>query len=234
MDLSALISRFRNLSGDHGVPPLFADADVIGYLNEAEREAAERARLLFDKDTPELVRIDLLPDVRRYRLHAKVFDVEAAFLERAGATNGQRKRLCRAAKADMDWTSSYRPNLSGWADAFHVVGQATGEGFDGMWLERDRKPTEAGGALYLHVYRYPLADMEVSIDEPEIAPRHHDALPHWALCVAYKTRDMEAGAAARAERHEAEFERRFGVRDDANVMRKKVRHRAPVTRPIRF
>jgi hypothetical protein len=52
--------------------------------------------------------------------------------------------------------------------------------------------------------------------------------------VAYQTRDMEGSASQRAVHHEAEFIKRFGVRDDANVVRKKVRHRAPRVRPLRF
>ena len=41
-------------------------------------------------------------------------------------------------------------------------------------------------------------------------------------------------ASQRAVHAEAEFIKRFGERHDANVMRKKRRHRAPVVRPARF
>lgn len=232
MDISALIARFRTLSGDHGVPALWPDSEVIGFFNEAEREAAERAKLLYDKTTPEVVEIDLLPDVREYRLHPKVFDVEAVNLLRPNG--GRTCSLCRADEGDMRWSINHRPNLSGWAGYFLVYGEPDGAGNEGKFLILDRKPAEAGGKLFIEAYRYPLVDMEDGSDEPEIGPRHHDALVHWALCVAYKTRDIEGSADARADKHEAEFIRRFGSRDDANVMRKKVRHRAPVVRPARF
>lgn len=232
MDLSALIARFRTLSGDHGVPALWPDSEVIGFLNEAEREAAERARLLYDKATPEVVTIELLPDQREYRLHPAVFDVEAIGLIRPGGDRGW--PVCRADEADMRWSLQNRPNLSGWAKYFYVYGEPSGDGALGKFLVLDRVPGEAGGRLQLEVYRYPLQDMEDGDDEPEIGPRHHDALVHWALHVAYMTRDMEGSAAQRAAVHEAEFAKRFGLRDDANVMRKKVRHRAPVVRPARF
>lgn len=232
MDLSALIARFRTLSGDHGVPALWPDAEVTAFLNEAEREAAERARLLYDKTTPAVVEIDLLPDVREYRLHPKIFDVEAIGLQRPGGD--RRWPVCRADEGDMRWSVSRRPNLSGWAGFFFVYGDTDGTGTEGKHLVLDRKPQEAGGKLLLEVYRYPLTDLVDPDDEPEIGPRHHDALVHWALHVAYQTRDMEGSASARAQHHEVEFAKRFGLRDDANVVRKKVRHRAPVVRPQRF
>jgi hypothetical protein len=213
---------------------LWPDGDVTGFLNEAEREAAERARLLYDKTTPEVVEIELLPDVREYRLHPKVWDVEAASLQRPGANNDSLWTLCRADEDDMRWSINQRPNLSGWAKYFLVYGDTTGDEGEGKFLILDRKPSEAGGTLHIEVYRYPLVDMEDGEDEPEIAPRHHDGLVHWALHVAYQTRDMEGSASQRAVHHEAEFIKRFGVRDDANVVRKKVRHRAPRVRPLRF
>src|SRR5690606_5376506 len=78
------------------------------------------------------------------------------------------------------------------------------------------------------------ADMEAPTDEPEIPPRDHDALVHWALATAYSTRDMEGSASERAVTDEAEFIKRFGRLDDANVRRKMTRLRAPVTRPVRW
>lgn len=232
MDLTALISRFRTLSGDHGVPALWPDAEVTGFLNEAEREAAERARLLYDKTTPTATRIALGVGVREYRLHPAVFDVEAIGLLRPGGDRSW--PLCRASDDDMRWTIQNRPNLSGWSKYFTVYGDVAGDGSAGKHLILDRAPSEAGGELLLEVYRYPLQEMVDPDDEPEIGPRHHDALVHWALHVAYQTRDMEGGAAQRSAVHEAEFIKRFGMRDDANVARKKVRHRAPVVRAQRF
>src|SRR5690606_21329052 len=126
------------------------------------------------------------------------------------------------------------PGRAGWPRGFDVYGEPTG---NGLTLRVDRAPNEAGGQLLLEVDRYPLTPMRLATDNdegnltPEIAPRHHDGLVHWALFVAYSTRDMEGAAPQRAAQHEAEFIKRFGIREDANVMRKKRRHRAPVCRP---
>lgn len=231
MDLSALVARFRTLSGDHAVPPLWHTRDVIGFFNEAEREAAERARLLFDRHTPGIVEVPLLAGQREYRLHPKVFDVESAAIRRPGS-NGATCALSRASAEDMRWSLQNRPNLTGWGGHFMVYGEASSA--EGKHIVLDRVPEQPGGMLVLECYRYPLVDMEDPGDEPEIAPRHHDGLVHWALAVAYRSRDMEADAEARANRHEAEFERRFGLREDANVMRKQLRHRAGRVKPARW
>ncbi len=232
MNLSALISSFRILSGDHGVPAFWSDAQVTQYLNNAEREAAERARLLYDKTTPEVVELVLLPSVREYRLHPSIFDVSAASLRRPGGN-----RTCpveRASEEDMRWSLIHRPNLSGWGTYFTIYGDASGDGTLGKHLIIDRLPSEAGGILFLEAYRYPLVEMEDGEDEPEIGPRYHPAMVHWALKEAYETRDVEGNSDQRAAKHEAEFDKAFGIRDDANIARKKVRHRAPVVRPARF
>lgn len=227
-----MITRFRTLAGDHGVPPFYPDSDIRDWLNEAEREAAERARLLTDTTTIAVVRIPLEVGQREYFLHPKVFDVEAVSLQRD--TGDRRYPVLRASQADIEWSVNNRPNLSGWGDNFTVYGEASGSGTRGKRIIIDRKPDKPDGFLWVSAVRYPLVDMEDGDDEPEISPRHHDGLVDWALHRAYSTRDMEFGADRRAAAHEAKFIERFGQRADANVMRKQVRHRAPRVRPIRL
>ena len=224
--------RFRTLAGDHGVPPFYPDSDIRDWLNEAEREAAERGRLLHDMTTPAVVRIPLEVGQREYFLHPKVFDVEAVSLQRRNTD--RRSPLTRASQADMQWSMDNRPNLSGWGDYFFIYGEGNGAGTRGKRIVIDRKPDEPDGFLWVSAVRYPLTDMEDGDDEPELNPRHHDGLIDWALFRAYSTRDMEFGAERRAALHEAKFTERFGQRIDANVMRKHTRHRAPRVRPIRL
>lgn len=229
MNLTELISSYRDLSGDHGVPAFRKDAQVAAYLTEGEREAAERGRLLPDKTTSAVVNVTLVEDQFDYLLHASIFDVVAVWLDN-GSTPTRRRMVNRWLEGDIS-AAQERTNAAGWARGFDVSGEP------GMLrLRLDRAPTESGGSLKLEVFRYPLnplttASMNAS---PEIAPRHHPGLVHWALKCAYQTRDMELGASERAKLHEDEFTRLFGIREDANVMRKKRRHRAPIVRPARF
>lgn len=229
MDLSALITGFRVTTGDHGVPPLFADDSIAGWFSEAERQAARRAHLLFDDTTPAITQIALAVGQRIYRLHGKVYDVlRAAILP--PDSNGVRKPLTRSSNATMQWTLDTRPGLSGWADAFDLQGDADGADARGLTLRLDRAPAAAGGVLYLATYRYPRFDLSDAGDEPEIALRHHDALADWALYRAYSTRDMETSAAQRAEVHKRRFIEYFGELPDANVLRQQQQHRPPVVR----
>lgn len=230
MELQELENSFRVMTGDHGQPPLWASEDVRRWLNEAEREAAERARLLQDKTTTAVVRIALLPDVREYLLHPSIFDVEGV-----GLTDdmGKYRDLCNSTEDALDYYARRNPSARGWSREYYVYGEPKGNGTAGMRIVLDRAPQLADGFLTLNVYRYPLRDMEDSDDEPEIAKRHHDGLVEWALFRAYSERDIEKAAPQRAAEHAAEFERRFGRRLDANVMRKHRQQRRPVVRPAR-
>ena len=228
MDLSALIDEFRNQSGDHGVPAFWPDPTVTAFLNRAEHEAAERAKLLPDKTTPAVVNVPLVVGQTDYRLHPSIFDVVGVWLSRGG-TDPRRWPVCRSLEGDISYRQERFPTAAGWAREFDVYGEP-----GNLTLRLDRAPNEAGGSLRLEVYRYPLIELEACDDEPEIPPRHHDGLVYWALKVAYTTRDIEGSASERAVNAENEFIRRFGERHDANVMRKKRRHRAPVVRPARF
>ena len=231
MDLTALIAGFRQQAGDHATPPLFPDADVIGWLNEAEHEACGRARLLYDRTTADVTQIALVQAQREYRLDPSVIDVESVSLLRPGAA-GQIHLVNRVGREDMDWSLTYRPNLAGWANTYYAYGD--GDEYEGRHLVLDRVPNEAGGVLRFAVYRYPLQSMEQPSDEPEINPRHHPFLIEWALYRAYQTRDMEGSSPGRSDRHLANFAARFGELIDENVKRKQLRHRAPVVRAIEF
>lgn len=230
MELQELENSFRVTTGDHGQPPLWASEDVRRWFNEAEREATERARLLQDKTTASVTRIPLLPDVREYLLHPKIFDVQGV-----GLTNdmGKYTDLCRTTEQELDAYARRHPNYRGWGREFYVYGEAKGNGTAGMRIVLDRAPQLADGFLTLNVYRYPMRDMEDSDDEPEIAQRHHDGLLDWVLYRAYTERDIEANAPQRAADHLAVFAGRFGQRVDANVMRKHREQRRPVIRPAR-
>lgn len=228
MDLSELIASFRDLSGDHGVPAFWPDQTVKRFLNEGEREAAQRGKLLPDKTTPVVVDVPLVVGQTDYRLHPSIFDVVAVWLGRGGS-DPRRCLLERALEGDISHAQNTQPGREGWARDFDVYGEP-----GSMTLRLGRAPADAGGTLRLEVYRYPLLDMEDDSDEPEIAPRHHEGLVQWALKRAYDTRDMEFSAPQRMVTAESEFTKLFGERHDANVMRKKRRHRAPVVRQARF
>lgn len=74
--------------------------------------------------------------------------------------------------------------------------------------------------LLLSVYRLPLEDMTDDADTPEINSKHHYRLLDWVLFRAYSKPDKDTEDLARAQKHEMEFIKSFGVRQDNNVLRK--------------
>lgn len=233
MELQALISTYRQLAGDRANPPLFDDTEVTFWVNEAEREAAERAKLLHERILTDIVRVPLVVGQREYNLSPLFIDTDGdcMYIQRPGDT-GRTRPVWRQAQADIEWTVAQRSNLSGWADGFFIY--SDGQGAAARRLVLDRKPTEVGGYFWLSGYRYPLEPMTAPGDEPEIHPRHHMHLIDWVLFRAYSARDLEAAADARSAKHEAAFNGHFGMKRDANVQRKQLKHRAPTVRPISF
>lgn len=235
MNLQALISTFRQLSGDRASPPLFSDEEIVAWLNEAENEAAERARLLHERLNPDIVRVPLIVGTREYWLHPLFIDTdgETIRIQRTNDTEPTRF-VYRQTQTDIEWSLTHRANLSGWADGFLIY--SDGQGATARRLVMDRKPAEPDGFVWLSGYRYPLEPLNLNDPEaePEIHPRHHQFLVEWALYRAYRTRDLEGAAEGRSNRHLATFEEQFGRKTNANVGRKRLRHRAPVVRGINF
>lgn len=87
--------------------------------------------------------------------------------------------------------------------------------------------------LRLTVQRLPLADL-MADSGPEIGVQHHYRLIDWALRCAYLKQDAETFDAEKAARYERMFAESFGLRQDANVLRKHRRKSPRVTRPIAF
>lgn len=79
--------------------------------------------------------------------------------------------------------------------------------------------------LVLSVYRLPLAPMVSDNDTPEINSKHHYRLLDWVLYRAYSKKDSDAEDIARAQKHEMEFIKSFGQRQDNNVLRKQKSNR---------
>lgn len=228
MKLQQLIDTYRSRADDRAAPFLHDDAEVTGFANEAEREAAERSLCLRDSTTPSICQITLTEGQRSYPLDARVIDVVSA------RVRGMRHHLERAG-SDTELECRYHP--PGIAQRYAVIESG---GTCVLVLDRDMPDpttiTTPGFAPYidLTVYRRPLNTMVDPDDEPEINPSKHMDLIYWMLFLGYSTRDSDADDEQKASTNDARFTLAFGEKIDANVKRKQLRHRPPVCRPERF
>ena len=209
------MGEFRRRADDRAAPFLWEDPTILLYANEAEKEAAERANLLLDRATPSVCQVALVAGTREYVLDARVIDVVSA------RVRGQRHDMDR--RGDVEVLSCYHAPGVSWMFATYDVGSA-------VHLVLDREPKD-DGFLDLAVYRRPLNAMVELDDEPEINSGRHMELLHWMLYLAFDSRDSDADDKAKAQTNFDRFELAFGAKIDANVKRKQLRHRPPVTRP---
>lgn len=214
MTLNDLMTAFRARADDTAEPYLWSDNEVKLFLNDAESEAADRARLIQDSTTAAVCQITIAAGTARYPLHTAVLDVR-----RAKVSSGARPLTQTSIEElDMEWPD--------WESA-------TGEPTCFYESEGDitlvPKPTQAG-TLAMTVHRLPLEGMVLGSDAPEIASRHHFRLVDWALRCAFMKRDADTYDETKAGSYEAMFVASFGYRADANVQRKQRDKRPPIVK----
>lgn len=223
MQLTELVAECRRRLDDTVAPYLWSDAELIAHLNEAEREACIRSRLITDRSTAGIVVISLVAGTASYNLSPLVIEIRRAKVD------GQHAPLTHTSLEALD------REYTNWESS---------QGDPRQFFEADHdiqivpKPRE-NGTLRLVVYRLPLTDMVLPTDPvtpgaknaPEIPAEFHLQLVPWALHRAYLKRDNDTYDETRSNAHLAEFEANFGRRPDANVRRKQ-REKRP--RTVRF
>lgn len=207
MTLEELIRRFRTLAVDKVQPYLFADEDVIDWLNDAQRQACIRGRLLREDANLAVCEIALTPGQRTYPLHKSVYEIINA---RIVPGNGDRARTVFL--ASREWMDG---NMPDWRDE---QGQAEFAIQDDTSI-RVVGVITTGDKLVIECYRTPLKVLANDVDKPEIHEAHHEHLIQWALHKAFSVVDAETFDAQRSERAENEFTRYFGTLPDSDLRR---------------
>lgn len=196
MNLSDLIEEARERVRDLAVPYYCSDTRFTRFVNEAQREACRRARLLVDSTSSALCVIDMAANNSIYPLDRRILFVRRATID------GQSRPLVRLHVRDLDPRGSEWQSETGDVDGW-VVGMDTG------MLRLYRTPT-ANGTIRLTVQRLPLNDLANNNDEPEIEERQHMALLDWMEYRYYSTADAEIRDDTKAQAALAAFEREFG------------------------
>lgn len=231
MNLGQLRSNFRLRVHDLRGRLLWNDDEANLYANEAVKEAAERAKLIFDDKTSTVCSIAGKADTAVYKLHPSIFEVESctwdgrflgqksrSTLDEEPIYTGYRRYGWDTFGTPMDWR-----NLKGNPDFFIFEQNA-------QTVTLARCPTRAA-PIKLTVYRYPLDPMVADEDEPELPERYHYDLIDWMAHLAYLKQDTETFDPQAAKRAESDFVKNFGVKLDANVRRQQREGR---THQVRF
>ena len=213
MKRSEIIAAFRDMVDDTASPYLWKDGEVRRYLDEANREAAERAFLLRDSTTAEVTQIAVIAGTATYTLDRRVIKVESAKLPSKTHT------LYLTSSPEMDKL------MPTWRELRAAPGRLVldQEG-DFIRATLCGIPTETE-TMQLVVFRTPLGPLNTDDDEPEIPRRYHMGLLEWMAHLAYKKRDTETRDDDLSAGHAAEFASIFGEREDASVKRKRQERR---------
>lgn len=204
-----LVNRFRQLSQDEVEPYLWEDAFALDMLNEAEREAADRARLIYDDG----YEIAVTAGTARYEIDPKIIDIERAALAADGDGRPPLK-LKLFDRLELDWRTPPRSK--------HEAGLPWGRPFglvcDGTQTVEIAPGPKRDGRLLLGAFRLPLADFGEDAS-PEIPAIHHIALVDWALYRAFSIPDADEANEQLAAYYSDRFDKYFGRRIDARKRR---------------
>lgn len=205
MHREALRRRVRLLATDTAAPYLWQDEDIDDWLNEAQQEAAIRARLLraTPASHPALCEYPLAAGETAITVPDQIYEIS----HQEWAAGSERRPLKLVSREWMDTT------LPGW----RAMPAA-----DPDYLVQDRQQLEvvpppiADGSVRIEGYRLP-EPMQADNDEPRIPLAHHIHLVQWALHVGYSLPDAETFNPGKSQAAEAEFTRYFGARPDADL-----------------
>ncbi|NKF21577.1 phage adaptor protein [Solimonas marina] len=215
MKLPDLLTELRVLLDDSAAPYLWADEQLVTYLNESVDEACIRAFLIYDESS-ELAQLTAAANTATAPLSKLVIAVDKVY---AGA-----RKLERTTSDELDNEYGGR-----WRT---MTGQPCRFYEEEAYIRPFPTPT-TDTDLALCLWRLPTEPMSLNDTEaePEINPAYHPLLLDWAAHLAFKRRDADANDRQRAADHAALFTASFGERPDANVRRKRRLKKVPVCRP---
>lgn len=219
MTLSELIQRFRIAAFDKVEPYFFSDDEITMWLNDAEREAAIRGRLIRDFTTPDVAEIPMVADKAYYPLHEAFYEIEHIGYEYIPPlANGyyDDNSLVLISQEDMTSLNPYWRNKG---DMHHLYGNELRYAVQYDTDIRIAPTPKYNGMLYVEGYRVPIKPMKDDDDSPEINAIHHEYLVQWALFRGFSVPDTETFDPTRSGQAEAEFTRYFGLRPDSDLRR---------------
>lgn len=213
MKLEQLRDHLRiNILDDQATPQLWSDETLDLYINQAQDEAAIRARLFRRSES-----ITVLAGSNLIDLESDVIEVIQVVLPGYGALEPLDDRALPMQAGVTNRTG--RP--SRFIPASPVLG---------MGSQVQIYPTPAFDVQLSVTVNHTPAPLEDAEDECLIPSSRQLAMLHWAAYLAYSMRDSDAEDKTRATSHEQKFIEAFGMRHDAATERSRADKRRHTTR----
>lgn len=213
MKASELIELFRVEADDLKLPYLWEDDYLLPLINQAQIEAARRARILRDITTREVCTLKITTGRRTVALHPSVIRITHAMTRYPNADDptdlGQWSTLDPVTKRDYDREGTSWRNDSG-DPSFYILDAQTGA------VTFNRTPTR-NGALQIEVERTPLCKISAVNDVLEIPDRYVPDLVYWMLYKAYSKKDADTEDVKEAESNRVKFVDVFGTTSSAVI-----------------
>lgn len=213
MTKAELLAQARRDLGDTVEPYLWSDAELTSAIQEAEREATERAGLLEIEDVDTYCSVTIEADKSSYDLNTLVYDVLKV------RVSGESNYLERTTREKLDRDNPTWEDDTGTPEKYYLTN-------GGRTMRVTPTPTGAG-TMDLVVMRLPVTPMG---DSPEIHARHHFRMLDWVYALAYKKRDADTYNPVASAKHEMAFEASFGPRWDATQQKRRLRKTGTIMR----
>jgi len=205
MTRNDLVREFRIATQDTVAPYLWETADIVRWLEEAEREACVRGRLLHESNDPDMCEIRVAVGETAYPLHPKLYEIShIAYLDDGAAC---RRPIKLVSTEYLDAT------VRGWRDQSGRVEYAVQNETS---LRLAPRP-DAPGVVLLEGYRLPYH--RAGATGFEVHESHHRNLLDWALYRAYSVPDAETLDLGRATDAQRAFADYFGDNPGSDLRR---------------
>jgi hypothetical protein len=184
---------------------LWSDASLLRKCSEAERQACNRANLLYDDTTRQYTQILLRNGISTYALDSKLTVIENIFFD----GNFVIKRSKYALDAENpDWRTD-----SG------MTGKTVYAVVQGRSIRFAPMPdlADAGKYVSLEVFRLPDSEITSTSQEFEIPEENHRDLIYWVLHECYKKQDEDTFNQEKSDYYLARFDQIFGPPVSARV-----------------
>lgn len=201
MTLSDLVQSFNDFADNNANPPLWSDALIESYADQAENEACIRRPLLTTSTDVDMCDIDIVSGTSVYTKHKSVCEVYYAKL-----TNSTDSYSLRITNIDeLNFLETDIENMSDEPKYLLLTDSS---------VEVVPTPIE-DGILEMSISHIPVIPMSES-DNPTIHENHHYNLVYWMLHLGYEKQDADTFNAKKSLDYYTRFNNIFGEPRNVN------------------